>query len=473
MKSLKQLKPKQLQAYKFINNNLSTFLIADMGTGKTVITLAAIKSLIDKGKIRNCLILGPKDPIRLTWPTEIDKWVELKNLDYVLLRSPKKYREQKLREQHQVYLLNYENMSWLFQEILQINHERNTEEFPFDMLVCDESVCMASISNDRFKKWKNYFQYFTYRVCLTAKPTPQSAQSWYGQIYVLDSGKTYGHNFSKWQEKYFQRTRSQYVWKEPPGAKKILFEETKQYIFRLEGEGSKYEREIIYLNLPAYQQGEYKKIEKKMFIEIKDQIHTFDSKVTALGKCSQYVGGNLYVDKPGPWEQTYTASGKKRRKPVETKHIHDVKIKALSHLLFKLEDKRCIIAYQYEHEKLRILEKLPEITPFDSKIKETLIEQWNNKEINWLLVHPASSSRGLNLQFGGHTFIWYSLPWSVDQYEQSIGRLDRQEQTEQVMVYILLMSRTIDVVKYENLRAQITDQEEFLKLIKRYQEGKL
>jgi SNF2 family DNA or RNA helicase len=50
----------------------------------------------------------------------------------------------------------------------------------------------------------------------------------------------------------------------------------------------------------------------------------------------------------------------------------------------------------------------------------------------------------LNLQHGGHHIVFLSLPWSLELYEQTVGRLHRSGQMHDVWVYILLTDKTID-----------------------------
>ena len=61
-----------------------------------------------------------------------------------------------------------------------------------------------------------------------------------------------------------------------------------------------------------------------------------------------------------------------------------------------------------------------------------------------LLVHPKSAGHGLNLQFGGSKMVFLSLPWSLDRYEQTIGRLHRSGQKSAVYCYVLLTDKTVD-----------------------------
>ena len=60
------------------------------------------------------------------------------------------------------------------------------------------------------------------------------------------------------------------------------------------------------------------------------------------------------------------------------------------------------------------------------------------------LVHPASVGHGLNLQFGGHVIVWFSLTYDAELYAQLNKRLHRNGQKETVSIVHLLAKGTID-----------------------------
>ena len=75
---------------------------------------------------------------------------------------------------------------------------------------------------------------------------------------------------------------------------------------------------------------------------------------------------------------------------------------------------------------------------------ERAIERWNGGGIELLAAHPKSAGHGLNLQAGGCHLVFLSLPWSLELYEQVIGRLHRSGQTKPVWAYVLMSEKTID-----------------------------
>ena len=59
------------------------------------------------------------------------------------------------------------------------------------------------------------------------------------------------------------------------------------------------------------------------------------------------------------------------------------------------------------------------------------------------------------LQYKCHIMIFYSLPDSSEQYQQSLGRIDRIGQTDMPVYYHLTMFNTIDEKIYELLEQKI------------------
>ena len=73
------------------------------------------------------------------------------------------------------------------------------------------------------------------------------------------------------------------------------------------------------------------------------------------------------------------------------------------------------------------------------------IADWNAGKIPVALIQPSSAGHGLNLQSGGSTLIWYTMPWSLELYQQTNARLWRQgQQSETVVIHHLVSVGTID-----------------------------
>jgi SNF2 family DNA or RNA helicase len=93
------------------------------------------------------------------------------------------------------------------------------------------------------------------------------------------------------------------------------------------------------------------------------------------------------------------------------------------------------VAYWFNHDLERIRERLHKRhIPFALLDSSESIVRWNRGELPVALIHPASAGHGLNLQDGGSTIIWFGLTWSLELYQQLIGRLQRQGQKAKTVV---------------------------------------
>jgi SNF2 family DNA or RNA helicase len=117
------------------------------------------------------------------------------------------------------------------------------------------------------------------------------------------------------------------------------------------------------------------------------------------------------------------------------------KFDRLEELLAENQRANTIVAYSYQEELAELKRRFPHAQTIDSP---GVIDRWNRGEVELLLVHPKSAGHGLNLQHGGCHMVFLSLPWSLELYEQTVGRLHRGGQTRDVWVYVILADKTID-----------------------------
>jgi len=81
------LYPYQMEGVKFLFDNAHALLGDDTGTGKTIMTIVALKSLIQQAKIQRALILCPRGAL-YHWKDEIEKWAP--ELTAYLIRGPQR-----------------------------------------------------------------------------------------------------------------------------------------------------------------------------------------------------------------------------------------------------------------------------------------------------------------------------------------------------------------------------------------------
>ena len=128
-----------------------------------------------------------------------------------------------------------------------------------------------------------------------------------------------------------------------------------------------------------------------------------------------------------------------------------------------MNGKPLLVAYWFKHDLERIKKR------FDVReIKSSEdISDWNDGKIPVALIHPASAGHGLNLQSGGSTLVWFSLPWSLELYQQTNARLWRQGQTSNtVVIQHIITKDTIDAKILNALKAKDTTQAELISAVK-------
>jgi SNF2 family DNA or RNA helicase len=189
----------------------------------------------------------------------------------------------------------------------------------------------------------------------------------------------------------------------------------------------------------------YHELEEDFFVQLEHgEVEAFNAASKGI-KLRQFVQGGLY------W-----------RDEDQVRHvqkIHRAKLRALEELLEICEGKPilCAIQFRFELEMIRkhFKRKFPIIaggvSPHESNL---ILKRWDEGKIKMILAHPASMSHGLNLQYGGHIICWYGLTWSLEQYDQLIGRLNRRGQTEKVIVHVIHIPGTIDDVIIKSLQTK-------------------
>ncbi|HAP2933221.1 TPA: ATP-dependent helicase, partial [Enterococcus faecalis] len=69
-------------------------------------------------------------------------------------------------------------------------------------------------------------------------------------------------------------------------------------------------------------------------------------------------------------------------------------------------------------------------------------------------------------QKGGHIIVWFGLTWSLEFYQQANARLDRQGQTQPVIIHHLVTKGTIDEQVIKALQAKEQGQSALMAAVK-------
>lgn len=425
-------------------------LMLDMGLGKTIITLTAIQDLIyNRFQVRKVLIVAPKKVAEATWTDEVAKWEHLTLLRTSLVLGSSSKRIKALAKNADIYIINRENVVWL------VEYYKN--EWPFDMVVLDEWSSFKNHQAKRFKALKWVRNKMKRVVGLTGTPTPNGLIDLWAQVYLLDQGERLEKTIGKYRERYFnpgQRNRTTiFNYEAKEGSNGSIHKKIADICISMKAEDYLELPDVIYETVPVVLDPKAKKaydeLEKKMILELEDTDITVAGAAALSNKLQQLANGALY--------------GENR----EVFEIHDCKLEMFLELIEQLNGKPALVFYNFQHDLSRI-QKALEKSGLRVRLLKTPQDQmdWNNKQIDILLAHPASAAYGLNLQAGGNHVVWFGLNWSLELYQQANKRLHRQGQAEKVIIHHLVTKDTRDEDVLAALESKGDVQEELLNSLK-------
>lgn len=453
--------PKRHQeiALEFLQTHERCALFLDMGLGKTVVTLTYVKQLLDDFAINKVLVIAPKRVAEDTWTRESDKWEHLSDLRISKVLGTLNQRSKALEKTADIYVINRENVVWL------VDYYKH--KWPFDLVVIDESSSFKSGQSKRWKALKKVIKLSRYVIELTGTPAPNGYLDLWAQIYLLDGGETLGKTFLAYRATYFtpgaHNDDRVFQWVMRRGAKARIDQALKEFCLSMSKDDWLQLPDIIYNNvivkMTPSERRIYDKFSEDKILPLLNGLLSEDPQdaesavigstaAVASGKLLQLANGAVYDDDGNVF------------------HVHDQKISALEELTES--GNNLLVFYSYKHDLDRLKKAFPNAK--EMKTSEDMTK-WNKGEISMMLVHPASAAYGLNIQEGGHTIVWFGLPWSLELYQQANARLYRQGQEHSVIVHHIICDRTMDEKVLSALQSKDASQRSLLEALKDYVHG--
>ena len=419
-------KPHNYQTYatNFILEHPEAAVFLDMGLGKSVITLTAIRELcLNRFEVGKVLVIAPLRVARDTWSTEIHKWDHLKGLTYSIVIGTVDERQSALKKKAHIYLINRENVSWLIEE--------SGFPFDFDMVVIDELSSFKSYQAKRFRSLLKVRPKVKRIVGLTGTPSSNGLMDLWAEFRVLDLGKRLGRFITHYRNTYFQPDKRNgmviYSYKPLPGAEDAIYEQISDMTISMKAVDHLNMPECVFnevsVSLSKEERSKYDTLRDDLILSIGESEIDAANAASLSNKLSQMANGAVYGS-----DQSVIK-------------IHDHKLDALEDLIESANGKPVLVAYWFKHDLERIKARF--------KVREIKtskdITDWNDGKIPVAVIHPASAGHGLNLQAGGSTLIWFGLTWSLELYQQTNARLWRQGQkSATVVIHHIVTENTID-----------------------------
>jgi len=411
-------------------------LLAPVGAGKTVITLTAIRRALQEGLVTRVLVLAPLRVAASVWPEEAAKWAP--DLRLAVAVGTRAQRDAAFYSPAQVIVTNYDNAQTL------------PSLLGFDAVVFDELTRLKNPSGQRFKALEKMISHIGIRWGLTGSFTSNGLEDTFGQSKIV-SQALLGRSKGAFLQQYFHCINRDYQqWAPAPGSYEAVMQRIKPATFLLDP-GDYSDKlpplETVVLRCAMPDRTPYEQMKRDFVVQFPDAVAIAANAAVVVGKLAQMSSGFVYdtSTRPDPAQPGRFIT---TRNPVWfSRHKFDL----LEGLLAENQRAPTIIAYQFQEELAELRRRYPHAITLDD---DNAIARWNRGEVELLLVHPKSAQYGLNLQAGGCRMVLLSLPWSLVDYEQLIGRLHRSGQRHTVWVYILTTSDTIDERIWATLRAR-------------------
>lgn len=396
-----------------------------MGSMKTVTTLTALDQLLyDYLEDGPVLVIAPKRVAENTWTKEAKKWAHLQHLRLSRIMGTEKQRLAALEAPADIYTISRDNVIWLV-KLLQ-------KRWPFKMVVIDELSSFKSAQAKRWRALRTVRGQMDRVIGLTGTPRPKGLEDLWPEVYLLDQGERLGRTLSAFRAYYLVPDKMNgpivYSYRPREGAEDevyrlisdICMSVRKEDVIDLPGQ----ECIDVPLELPPALMKQYKQFEREKVLECLDE----DGQIIAgaggalTNKLLQFANGAIFdADK-------------------KVHHIHDIKLEFLEEMVEAANGEPMLVFYSYTHDAERIRERI-KCRALDTQED---FDAWDRGEIPVVLAHPASIGHGLNLQEGGHTIVWFGLPWSLELYQQANERLNRPGQKHLCKVYHLIAKGTHD-----------------------------
>lgn len=447
----------QVRGVNHIIDNEYCALFLDMGLGKTVTTLTAIKELLDNCIISNALVIAPKKVTQVTWSDEIKNWEHLQGLTISVIDGTAKQRREAMAAKADIYAVSRDNIVWLVLE-------HGGVKLPYDMVVIDELSSFKNHASKRFRAMRKVRKFIPRVVGLTGTPAPNGLIDLFAQMYLIDEGQRLGKTVTEYRNRFFRPGKRNgdivytYEPKAPQGETEqqisdlisdITISMTAEDYLKMPDKIMLYD----YVDLAPKVLAMYRDFEKEQILELinSDEPISAASAAALSNKLQQFANGAIYDAERN------------------IKDLHDEKLDRLDEIVEAANGEPVLVAYSYKHDLERIMQKLKAYKPVKLE-KPEHIADWNAGKIPVLVMHPASAGHGLNLQKGGHNIVWFGNTWSLELYQQFNARLYRQGQGKPVTIHHIVTRGTIDEKIIKSLDGKRETQDGLMESIKELME---
>lgn len=407
-------------------------LLMEMGTGKTLTAIGITGTLFQNQRIKRLLIVAPLS-ILSVWDEEFSKFAAFPYSLTVLTGSSEKKKlaiKNATNSGLQVIVVNYES-AWRL--------EKEITTWSPDIIIADEGHKIKSHSTAASKAMHRLGAVSKYNLLLTGTPVTNKAIDIFSQYKFL-TPLVFGTSFYAFRNRYFDMTG---YGNHTPVMKKSMLDDFTARMHSIAFRATKAEcldlpqtTDIVRkVELEPSAMKIYKRMVKESFAELTNSEVSATNVLTKLLRLCQMTGGFICGDDT-----------------TRAEHVSNAKLDALEDIIDSCiqENKKLVVIARFIPE-INAICKLIEskgikysLITGSVKDREAQVSQFqNDPEVQVFVGQIATAGMGITLT-AASTMVFYSLDYSMSNYEQAKARIHRAGQTEPCTYIHLMAKGTVD-----------------------------
>lgn len=404
----------------FLLMNKRSFVLNDLGTGKTLSALWACDFLLINKKIKKILISSPLSTVRSVWGNEI--FFNFPHRKFAIAHGRREDRIHAINSDVEFVIINHDGL---------VTMERDLIKAKFDVLIIDELTAFKNHKTDRFSSAFEISKKVKAAWGMTAEPTPNSPIEAYGQAKVINEDNPYlPSSFYKFKDQVVDQITT-HIQMPKEGAEKLVhrvlqpsirFERDKcidippcQYI----------DQEI---ELSATQKSMYEQMRKALIVEYNEGLITAANAAVKVMKLTQIAAG---------WVKNDEGEAQEIDSKTRLDALYDIFEGAHKHKLVVVTAFRAAVEGIDKFFKSKKVKSNFIHGSVAQNVRAKLISDFQNGDLQVLVIQPQSTSHGVTLT-AADTIVWHSLVPSGEIYRQMNGRITRIGQTrKQTIIHFI------------------------------------
>ncbi len=415
-------------------------LLMEMGTGKSLTTIAVAGRLYLDQKIKRLLIVAPLSILGV-WQEEFRKFADFE-YSLVVLNGSESKKIEKLRQMPslglQVAVINYES-AWRLEKELAV--------WDADLIVCDEGHKIKTHNIAASKCIHRLGAKARYRMLLTGTIITNKAIDVFSPYKFLNP-VVFGNSYYAFRNRYFDMVG---YGNHTPVLKSDMADELTRRIHSIAFRATKAEcldlpettEIVLTVELELQAKRLYQQLARESFAQIEDGEITAANVLTRLLRLSQLTGGFLRGDETERVERVSSAKLDALSDIVDSAAQEGGKLVIIARFLPEIDAITAMLerksigyslitgAVKNRDEQVRRFQADPDVTVFVGQI--------------------ATAGLGITLT-AADKMVFYSLDYSMSNFEQTKARIHRVGQRNLCTYLYLIAENTIDAKVLKALR---------------------